>query len=425
MPRLRQEEVVTIRVLAEKGQNHCEIARTVGVTEGTVRYHLRRAAEGAEDGRKDKAFKAECVASVIAAWYAERQDRGEEEPRPVNVQALYEHLVAEHGYGGSYDSVRRYVRSKYPKPKMRTYRRVETPPGAQSQSDWGEFPGVAIGDGVAYLSAFLMTLSHSRKPAVVWSPDKGLLSWLECHNGAFHRLAGVAAVNRIDNVKTALASGAGARGVLHPAYQAYARSVGFHIDACEPGHKEAKGKVEAKVRLSRLRLDPYGRRWDCLEELQVWTDERIERWAERATCPATGRSVAASWEAELARLAPLPILPEPFDVAVTRPVHKDCMVRFEQRSYAVPFAWVGRRVEVRGCARTVQILAEGRVLCEYPRATAERVLIDPSCYEGEATDRVLAPRPLGKMGRRLQEIWEMPVEQRPLDLYQALAGVAR
>jgi transposase len=425
MPRLRWEEVVTIRVLAEKGQNHCEIARTVGVTEGAVRYHLRRAVEGAEDGRKDKPFRAECVAEVIAAWHAEPKDRPEEEPRPVNVQELYEHLVAEHEYAGSYDSVLRYVRSKYPKPKIRTYRRVETPPGAQAQSDWGEFPRVAIGDDVAHLSAFVMTLSHSRKPAVVWSEDKGLLSWLGCHNGAFHRLAGVAAVNRIDNVKTALSSGAGARGVIHPAYQAYARSVGFHVDACEPGHKEGKGKVEAKVRFSRLRLDPYRRRWDSLEELQAWTDERIERWAERATCPATGQSVAESWEAELAKLSPLPLLPEPFDVAVTRPVHKDCMVRFEQRSYAVPFAWVGQRVEVRGCARTVQILADGRVLCEYPRRTSARVLIDPSCYEGEATDRVLPPRPLGKMGRRLQEIWEMPVEQRPLDLYQALAGVAR
>ena len=45
--RLRREEIVTIEVLAEKGQNHCEIARTLGVTEGTVRYHLRRAAESA------------------------------------------------------------------------------------------------------------------------------------------------------------------------------------------------------------------------------------------------------------------------------------------------------------------------------------------------------------------------------------------
>lgn len=112
-------------------------------------------------------------------------------------------------------------------------------------------------------------------------------------------------------------------------------------------------------------------------------------------------------------------------MAVTRTVHKDCMVRFENRSYPVPFALVGQRVEVRGCAATVQILADGRVVREYPRGTEERILIDPTCYEGEATDRVLPPTPLGKMGRRLQEIWEMPVERRPLDLYSALSEVAR
>ena len=65
--RLSQEEIVTIQVLAKKGQNHCVIARTLGVTEGTVRYHLRRAAEGAEDGRKSKEFKAEAMAAVIGA----------------------------------------------------------------------------------------------------------------------------------------------------------------------------------------------------------------------------------------------------------------------------------------------------------------------------------------------------------------------
>ena len=48
----------------------------------------------------------------------------------------------------------------------------------------------------------------------------------------------------------------------------------------------------------------------------------------------------------------------------------------------------------------------------------------PSCYEGKATDRVLPPRPLGRMGRKLQEIYEQPVAQRPIDLYAALAEVA-
>jgi len=132
--RLRREEIVTIQVLAEKGQNNCEIARTLGVTEGTVRYHRKRQAEGAVDGRSEQPHKAASLAGVIEHWHAERAERR----RPVNVRELWEHLAAEYGYTGSYQSVLRYVRAHYPKPKMRTYRRVETPPGAQVQTDWAE-----------------------------------------------------------------------------------------------------------------------------------------------------------------------------------------------------------------------------------------------------------------------------------------------
>lgn len=422
MPRrLRKEEVVTVQVLAEKGQNHCEIARVLGVTEGAVRYHLRRSAVGAKDGRQEKVFKADRLSEAIASWVEAARDRA----RPVNVQELYEHLVSEHGYDGSYPSVVRFVRARYPRPRMRTYRRVETPPGAQSQTDWGEYPGVDVAGEPTGLHAFVMVLSHSRKPAFVWSRRADELSWLHCHNESFRRLAGVAAVNRIDNVKTAVVQGAGAWGVIHPTYRAYSRAVGFHIDACQPRQAQAKGKVEAKVRLSRARLDPRRRRWDSVEELQAWTDERIDRWSHQAICPITGETVHDTWQQELSRLAPVPILPEPFDVVVTRPVHPDCTVRFEDRAYTVPFCWVGQPVEVRGCAGKVQIWAGGRIVREYPRQSAQRLLLDTTCYEGPSTQRVLAPAPLGAMGRKLQEILELPVEHRPLDLYAALVEVAR
>jgi hypothetical protein len=55
----------------------------------------------------------------------------------------------------------------------------------------------------------------------------------------------------------------------------------------------------------------------------------------------------------------------------------------------------------------------------------ERIILTPEHYEGEATAEVLPPQPLGRMGRRLQEISAMAPEQRPLDLYAALAEVAR
>jgi len=94
--RLTKEEVVTIRVLTEKGQNNCEIARTLAVTEGTVRYHLRRAAEGAVDGRSQRDFEVESMAAAIADWHAERKG----EKRPVNVQELHEHLWQSTASGG-------------------------------------------------------------------------------------------------------------------------------------------------------------------------------------------------------------------------------------------------------------------------------------------------------------------------------------
>ena len=138
-----------------------------------------------------------------------------------------------------------------------------------------------LGEGPEPLHAFVMVLSHSRKTAVVWSRREDQLSWLECHNESFRRLGGIVAVNRIDKVKTAIAKGAGAWGEINPTYRSYAQAVGFHVDACTPGEANAKGKVEAKVRLGRLRLDPTARVFDGLEHLQPWTDERNDVWAKQ------------------------------------------------------------------------------------------------------------------------------------------------
>lgn len=419
--RLTKEEVVTIEVLARRGVSNREIARRLGVAESSVRYRVKRAGQSEPDGRADKPFKAETCADPIAVWHQAHAD----DARPVNVRELYEHLVADHRYEGTYRSVVRFVRAKYPKPRRRTYRRVETPPGAQAQTDWGEYPRVDLGDGPEPLHAFVMVLSHSRMPAIVWSRSAKLLGWLHVHNEAFNRLGGIPAVNRIDNLKTAVSKGAGSWGVLHPSYAAYARQVGFHVDLCPPRAGNAKGKVEAKVRLSRLRTNPRRQRFDGLDDLQAWTDARLEGWSKNAICPVTGDTVYDSWRRELERLRPLPWLPAPFDVAVTRTVHGDATVAFEGRRYSVPFHLVGRRVEVHGCSETVEFYADGELVKSWPRGTKARLLVADDDYDGPSTDRVLAPPPLGKMGKELARLAAMPVQQRPLDLYAALAEVAR
>ena len=420
MAKLSREARMSIKVLTEKGVSNREAARLLGVSEGCVRYHRRRQTAGAVDGRSRQVRKAAAFQPAIDAWLAARG-----ETVPGNVAELHAWLVSEHRYPGSLRSLQRYVRETYPPPPKRARRRVETPPGAQAQADWAVFPRVWVGGCQEDLLAFEMQLSWSRYPAVVWSRRKHELAWLSVHNEAFRRLGGIPASVRIDNEKTAVVHGAGAWGTIHPAYRAYARAVRFHVDACPPRAPQAKGKVERRIRDHRSGLDPYRRHWDSLAELQAVTDDRLRQLSRRRLCPATGTDVETAWQRELACLAPVPVLPEPFDQVGERRVGADCLVAFEHRSYSVPFRYVGQRVEVRGCADTVQILAEGQVIATHPRHTEARVVLDPTHFEGPSTETVIAPPPLGRMGARLQQLAALTPEQRPLDLYAALAEVAR
>src|SRR5512145_1104260 len=114
---------MTIKHLATRGQSGRAIARLLGVGESTVRYHLRRQAAGAVDGRSLQKHLAATWSAAIQ-WYLEASGAG-----PVNLALLHEWLVTEHAYTGSLRSLQRYYASHFPRPKHRARRRVETPPG--------------------------------------------------------------------------------------------------------------------------------------------------------------------------------------------------------------------------------------------------------------------------------------------------------
>ena len=411
---------MTIEVLHERGMSNRAIARQLGVHENAVRYRLARQAAQARDRRADKVSSVEPFSEAIAYWMGAAVSSG------LNGLALYEWLVAEHGYASSYKAVQRFVRAHYPQPRLRARRRVETPPGAQAQADWAEYPGIALGGERVDLSAFHLVLSHSRCEAVVWSVRQDELAWLSVHNAAFTRLGGVAAVVRVDNTKTAIVRGAGPWGVVNERYAAYARALRFHVDATRPWSPEEKGKVERRVLAQRTGFDPYREEWRDLSELQACSDAAVQASAERRTCPATGLSVWESFLAEQKLLTPLPgVLPEPFDRVAQRRVGRDATVSFEGRTYSVPFRFAHQMVEMRGCTATVQAWAQGAIVASHPRRTRWRLVIDPSHYDGESTERVQAPVPLGRMGRRMQEILALAPERRPIDQYAAYAEVAR
>ena len=428
--KLTKEEVVTIEVLRQTGETNQDIAARLGITEGAVRYHLKRQVDKARDGRSKPSLIEELqLVEVVDQWYAD-QLASLPQGRPPNLHVLWSYLVDQYAYSGSYKSARKFVRERYPAPIKRPFRRIETPPAAQVQSDWLETQ-VRLLDhagcvSIVKLYGFVMTLSHSRKTAVIWSERMNQLAWHHVHNEAFKRLGGIAAVNRIDNLKTGVASGSGVWGEINTSYAAYARTMGFHVDPHEARQPQQKGKVERRVgAFKRLEL---GRVFTSIAELQTYTDETLQRDSVVRKCPVTGDSVHATWLIERELLRPLPAtLPLPFDLIKQAAVHKDCTIRFEGRTYSVPYRYANKTVEVRGCSSIVQIIDphNGDILKQYPRQTKELLLIDQDCYEKEhivtPEHGVPCPLPLGRMARHLEEIAAQGVATRSIDFYAQIA----
>jgi transposase len=429
--KLLKEEIVTVEILRRQGETNQAIATRLGITEGAVRYHLKRSERKDQDGRAKLSFIEQSkLVEVVDYWWKDQLEQLAKDRAP-NVKELWTFLADNYGYTGTYKSVQKYVAKRFPKPAKRPFRRVETPPAAQVQSDWMDMPirlRTEQGVELVTLHGFVMTLSHSRKSVVVWSERMDQLAWHRVHNEAFKRLGGIAAVNRIDNLKTGVAHGSGIWGEINQAYSAYARSMGFHVDPHQVRQPNQKGKVERRVGVIKS-LD-FRRVFSSLEELQRYTDETMQRDSIVRKCPVTGESIHATWLSERELLRPLPAtMPEPFDLIKQAPVHKDCTVRFEGKTQVVPFRYAHRTVEVRRCSHVIQIVdpKTGEIVREIPRNSKALVNIDPSCYEPTEAERlddsIVKPLPLGAMARHIQELASQGAPRRSIEYYESLAAM--
>ena len=147
--------------------------------------------------------------------------------------------------------------------------------------------------------------------------------------------------------------------------------------------------------------------------IRRWSAVRRRRSAAQGAAPCggwrCGGAAKRSWER-----------PHPFDTQVQRPVGRDGRMRFDGRQYGVPFACVGRAVQVRGCAATVEIY--GGPLCDelsaaYGRPHRSTVLRGGAPRSSRCAHRSLDAPPNGS-GCPGVGLWQAAT--RPLDGYAAL-----
>ena len=314
---------------------------------------------------------------------------------------------------------------------MQAVRRVETPPGVQAQHDWFEWEARVDGERQT-LYGLIGTLAHSRATFVWVSPTMTQLAWQTGHLALFRRYGGRPALgaDRQSHDRRGVGRRADGGDLGRRSRRSPARA-GFSVDPCRARMGSDKGKVERQVRGTRSAFaDLLLADWGGLDTLQGALDTRAGELLARRRCPATGTTVGEALAAERPLLQAVPGVHEPFDCVVVRRVSRDCLVSFEGRRYSVPFAWVGRQLEVRGTAQHVVMLAEGAEVARHARHTARRLVLDDAHYDGPSTDAVCAPTPLGRRARlqlsgRSGARLDAAQVARPMDDYVALVDAHR
>lgn len=279
-------------------------------------------------------------------WLAERAPEVH-----YSARILHQELRAK-GYAGSYETVKLAVRPLRAAASVAalTQRRFETGPGEQAQVDWGQIT-VTLGGVRTKVHVLVMTLGYSRRAYAEGFLHERMPNLLAAHENAFAHFGGRCEFILYDRMRTVVVgSQADAQGrsraKFNTTFEAFAQYWGFTPRLCQPYRAQTKGKVESGVKYVKRNFAP-GRVFRDLEDfnaqLAAWqatvADERIHG--------TTHQRPIERFKDEAAALMPTAGQPSYLAAMVReRVVADDWLVSIEGNRYSVPFALIGKAVQV-------------------------------------------------------------------------------
>lgn len=222
-----------IRALHKHGQSIRQLATAMNVSRNTVRRYLRGAS-----AKREVQPRVSCL-EPYKAYLMERI----EQARPDWISAtVLTREIQEQGYQGQVGLVKRFIAPLKAQPRPDPVVRFETAAGIQMQADF-----VVFRRGIDPLSAFVVTLGHSRASFVRFTTDERSETVNACLVMAFEFFGGVAQQVLFDNAKSIVIErnvyGHGLHK-FHPALLELANAYGFVPRLCRPYRAKTKGKVE-------------------------------------------------------------------------------------------------------------------------------------------------------------------------------------
>jgi transposase len=289
----------------------------------------------------------------------------------LSAKRIHQDLITEHGFGGSYQSVKRCVRGLVRHLEL-PHRRLECAPGEEMQVDFGQGAWIEAGGKRRRPHLFRAVLSNSRAgySEAVWRQDTE--TFIRCCENAFRYFGGVTRTTVVDNLKAAVLDADWFDPTLNPKMADFAKHYGTVVLPTQPARPEHKGKIEAGVKYAQNNA-LKGRTFTSLAEHNLFLTEWERSVADTRIHGTVRQQVRALFELERSALLPLPESLFPSFTEARRKVHRDGHVEFDKAYYSVPPEYLAREVWVRGESRVIRILNHRlEVIAVHARAEAGR-----------------------------------------------------
>jgi len=364
-----------------KGESLSAIARDTHLSRQTVRKYV-----ATESGEPRYIRKHQPVPQLgpfretVTAWLEVDRQRPVRERR--TAMRLFEALQQE-GYGGGYESVRRFVQcwKQTQRPAVtHAFVPLAFAPGAKSQVDWSH-EGVELGGVLQTVKVAHFRLCYRRRPFVVAYPREPQERVVDAHHRAFAAWGGVPLAGIYDTPKTVVdAILVGQDRQCNRRFLALMNHYLIEPIACTPAAGWEQGQVENQVGTRRDGLfTPRLKFADC-EDLNAGLAQRCQELEQRPHPDQKERTIGPLFAAERAHRRPFTAVVEGY-VEHTLRVSSTGLVNYDCNRYSVPAAYAGKTLSLRAYADRIRLVADAQVVAEHRRGFGRgQALVDPWHY---------------------------------------------
>lgn len=358
-----------IRTRYANGESMRSIARRLGIVRQTVKKYCEGAThpEFRKEYQRDANVITNQVKQFILSCFKEDEDENLQKQKHT-AKRIFERLVKELGFQGSYSTVRKAVRVLKAERTVPPQSCVPLSyaPGEAVQIDWGEAT-IYLDGQKTKVYIFCGRLCYSCDIFVQAYRAANSETFLEAQQLMFDFFGGVPKRVLFDNAKVAVKEGFGLYAKPQDKYLAFSAHYAFATDFCNPARGNEKGLVENLVGYSRRNFFVPVPRVADIEELNNRLRNECLSYRQNHHVENRQHPVMYLYQEECKLLTPIPGYRYDTSKTVIAKVDDFSTVRFEKNNYSVPTRYLRKEVTVKGYANSISILNAGQVIATYPR----------------------------------------------------------